>query len=351
MLFFNLLSAMGTDLSLDSAGCLSSANYFLSDNNICCSADNPRPCPPPEPPDEFWLVIPSSSHKLRTFPVSGRLADRPLAVNSKKMKLKDKTVLITGGASGIGKIMARIMLERKARVIIWDLNQEGIRQTKAELSDKGKIFTYHVDVSNLEHIQSAAEKVMSEIGVVDVLINNAGIVVGKYFHEHTASDISKTMEVNANAPMLITRAFLPDMLNQNSGHICNIASSGGLVSNPKMSVYVASKWSLIGWSDSLRLEMKQLDKNVHVTTIMPYYINTGMFAGVKSKIPILDPEATALTIVKAIEKNKRFITIPGYIYRLTRFAQAVLSINAFDWFAGRVLGIYKTMDDFTGRKQ
>lgn len=105
--------------------------------------------------------------------------------------------------------------------------------------------------------------------------------------------------------MLISREFLGDMLKQNSGHLCNIASSGGLVSNPKMSVYAASKWSLIGWSESLRLEMKQLDKNVNVTTIMPYYINTGMFDGVRSKIPILDPEATALTIVKAIEKNKK----------------------------------------------
>jgi len=267
------------------------------------------------------------------------------------MNLKDKTVLITGGASGIGKIMAHLLLERKARVIIWDINQEGLRQTKDELSKQGTVFTYPVDVSIPDQIQNAAKNVLSEIGTVDVLINNAGIVVGKYFNEHTTSDVIKTMDVNANAPMLITRAFLPDMLKQNSGHICNIASSGGLVSNPKMSVYVASKWSLIGWSDSLRLEMKQMEKDVHITTIMPYYIRTGMFAGVKSKIPILDPKATALTIVKAIEKNKRFITIPGYIYRLTRFAQAVLSIGVFDWFAGRVLGIYKTMDDFTGRKK
>ena len=159
------------------------------------------------------------------------------------------------------------------------------------------------------------------------------------------------MEINANAPMFITKVFLDDMLNQNSGHICNIASSAGIVSNPKMSVYAASKWSVVGWSDSLRLEMKQMDKNVNVTTIMPYYINTGMFDGVKSKIPILEPEATALTIVKAIEKNKKLVTIPGYIYRLTRFAQAVMSVNFFDWFVGGVLGIYKTMEHFTGHKK
>lgn len=266
-------------------------------------------------------------------------------------KLEDKTVLITGGASGIGKIMVRLMLERKAKVIIWDINQEKINETISEFSNKGTLFGFNVDISNIEQIQETAKIVKEKIGLVDVLINNAGIIVGKYFSEHTVSDISKTMEINANAPMMITKVFLNDMLNQNSGHICNIASSGGLVSNPKMSVYAASKWSLIGWSDSLRLEMKQMHKKVNVTTIMPYYINTGMFDGVKSKIPILEPEATALTIVKAIEKNKRMISIPGYIYRFTRLGQAIMSIHVFDWFVGDVFGIYKTMEHFTGRKK
>ena len=151
--------------------------------------------------------------------------------------------------------------------------------------------------------------------------------------------------------MYVTKAFLDGMLAQNSGHICNIASSGGLISNPKMSVYAASKWAVIGWSDSLRLEMKQMKKAVRVTTIMPYYIHTGMFAGVRSRIPILEPEAAALTIVKAIERNKTMVTIPGYIYRVTRLAQALLPIAVFDWFAGSVLGIYKTMEHFVGRKK
>jgi short-subunit dehydrogenase len=266
-------------------------------------------------------------------------------------KLAGKTVLITGGASGIGKIMARLMLDRKAKVIIWDINQEKIDETIAEFSNKGTIFGYNVDVANIQQIEETAKKVKQEIGVVDVLINNAGIIVGKYFNEHSVIDISKTMEINANAPMIVTKVFLNDMLNQNSGHICNIASSGGLVSNPKMSVYAASKWALIGWSDSLRLEMKQMNKKINITTIMPYYINTGMFDGVKSKLPILKPEVAALTIVKAIEKNKKMITIPGYIYRVTRFAQAIMPINLFDWFTGDVLGIYKTMEHFTGRKK
>lgn len=265
--------------------------------------------------------------------------------------LEGKIVLITGGASGIGKIMVRLMLARKAIVVIWDISQANIDETLSHFSNDKNLFGFKIDVSNIEQIQETAKRVKQEIGVVDVLINNAGIIVGKFFHEHSVADITKTMEINATGPMYIAGAFLQDMLDQNSGHICNIASSGGLISNPKMSVYAASKWALIGWSDSLRLEMKQLNKDVNLTTIMPYYINTGMFDGVQSRIPILDAEAAALTIVKAIEKNKKMITLPGYIYRLTRLGQAILSVNAFDWFAGKVLGIYNTMEHFVGRKQ
>jgi all-trans-retinol dehydrogenase (NAD+) len=266
-------------------------------------------------------------------------------------RLNGKIVLITGGASGIGKIMTRLLLERKAKVVIWDISQSKIDEALSEFSGKGAVYGYKVDVSDIKQIQETAKTIKQEIGVVDVLINNAGIVVGKYFHEHSTLDISKTMEINANAPMFLAKEFLNDMLHQNSGHICNIASSGGIISNPNMSVYAASKWAVIGWSDSLRIEMKQLKKKVNVTTIMPYYINTGMFDGVKSKIRILEPEATALTIVKAIESNKKMVTIPGYIYRFTRLGQAILSINVFDWFAGSVLGIYKTMEHFTGHKK
>ncbi len=265
--------------------------------------------------------------------------------------LKGKTVLITGGASGIGKIMVRLVLERNAKVIFWDINQSKIDETVSEYSNKGDIIGFNVDVSNIKQIQETVKKIKQEIGVVDVLINNAGIVVGKYFNEHSTSDITKTMQINAIAPMYITMEFLEDMLNQNSGHICNIASSGGIISNPKMSVYAASKWSVIGWSDSLRLEMKQLNKGINVTTIMPYYINTGMFDGVKSKIPILEPEPTALAIIKAIEKNKKMLTIPRYIYRFTKLGQAIMSVNIFDWFTGSVLGIYNTMEHFTGHKK
>ena len=265
--------------------------------------------------------------------------------------LRRKIVLVTGGASGIGKIMARLMLERQAKVVIWDIDQASIDATISEFSDRGSIDGFKVDVSDADQVQETATRVKRQVGVVDVVINSAGIVVGKLFHEHSAADIAHTLNINVAGSMYVAKAFLDGMLAQNSGHICNIASSGGLISNPKMSVYAASKWAVIGWSDSLRLEMKQMKKDVHVTTIMPYYIHTGMFEGVRSKIPILEPEAASLTIVQAIERNKTMVTIPGYIYRVTRFGQALMPVAVFDWFAGSVMGIYRTMDHFVGRKK
>lgn len=263
---------------------------------------------------------------------------------------KGKNVLITGGVSGIGKIMVRKMLEKKANVIIWDMNELNINETIKEFSGLGTVHGYRVDVSNVDEVENVANEVKNNIGIVDVLINNAGIVVGKYFNNHSISEIQKTMNVNANGPMYVTLQFLDDMLEQNSGHICNISSSAGVISNPKMSVYSASKWALIGWSDSLRLEVKQMGKDVKVTTILPYYINTGMFDGVKSIIPILDPEKTATTIIRAIEKDVKLRSISRGLYTLARLGQAILPISVLDYIMDDVLGIYKTMDNFVGRK-
>lgn len=262
--------------------------------------------------------------------------------------LKDKKVLITGGASGIGKLMGEIVLKRGAQLIIWDINPVGVTAVSNEFSKLGKVTGFVVDVSDANQIKETAALVKKNCGVVDVLINNAGIVVGKYFHEHTSEDINRTMDINANAPMQITLEFLSDMMQQNSGHICNIASSAGLISNPKMSVYAASKWSVIGWSDSLRLEMKQLNKDIGVTTVTPYYINTGMFDGIKSVVPILNPDKVARKIIAAIEHQRVFLSMPWSV-GFVRFFQGVLPIWFFDWFVGKVMGVYSTMDHFKGR--
>ena len=272
------------------------------------------------------------------------------------MKIKDTNVLITGGASGIGKIMGRMALEKGAKsLIIWDVNQEALDTTAAELVARGcsreRVNTYKVDITNSQLVEQTYNLVKQECGGVDILINCAGIVRGnKTFDQQTEQDIRLTFEVNTIAPMNITRLILPDMLRRNRGHICNIASAGGMLSNPKMSVYAASKWAAIGWSDSVRIELQEMKSRVHVTTVAPYFINTGMFNGVKSPLlPIQKPEPTAKKILRAIEHNRTFRGIP-FGFHFIRFWQAILPIRLFDFVFGTVFGVYHAMDYFTGRR-
>ena len=269
------------------------------------------------------------------------------------MKFENANVLITGGASGIGKIMGRMALEKGAScLIIWDINPQSITAAVSELSKIGKVKGYIVDVSRNELVVEGYNKVVSECGEVDILINSAGIVTSnKTFDKQTADEIVRTININTIAPMFVTRAMLPGMIRRNRGHVCNIASAGGMLSNPKMSVYAASKWGAIGWSDSVRIELQDMKSKVHVTTVAPYYINTGMFDGVKSPIiPVLKPEYVAKRIIRAIERNKSFKGIP-FGFHFIRFWQFLLPTRVFDWFFGEVMGIYHTMDAFTGRKK
>jgi len=266
-------------------------------------------------------------------------------------KFRDKTVLITGGASGIGKLMGRKLLEKGAsKLIIWDINPEFLHKTTEEFSELGyKVFPYELDVANTEMVIATGELIKKEVGKVDILINNAGVVVGKEFKDHTHNDIDFTMSINTNAAMHVTLQFLKDMINDGRGHIVNIASAAGLLANPKMSVYVGSKWGITGWSESLRIELERLSRGLRVTTVNPSYINTGMFAGVKSPLmlPILHPEKAVNKIINAIEKDKLFVRMP-LLVKFLPFVRGILPARTFDWFAGKVLGVYESMAGFAG---
>ena len=271
-------------------------------------------------------------------------------------KFNDKRVLITGGASGIGRLMGEMALDKGANtLVIWDINQQSIDNTVAELTIKGKVVGYRVDVSDEQSVIDAAKAVKEQVGDIDILINCAGIITSnKTFDNYTTAEIHRTMNINTIAPMIVALQFLPDMIARNSGHICNISSAGGLISNPKMSVYAASKWAVIGWSDSVRIELEQLKSRVKVTTIAPYYIKTGMFDGVKSPIvPLMKPEYAARQIIRAIEKDSLVKVVTKLIpfpYHFVRFMQGILPTRLFDWVFGEVCGIYHSMDNFTGRK-
>ena len=277
---------------------------------------------------------------------------------------KGKRVLITGGASGIGKLMGGMALDKgAAALVIWDINQASIEQVVSELGQAakaqgraGRVYGMRVDVSNQAMVADRYEQTKREVGEIDILINSAGIITSnKTFDQCTPDEINRTMMVNALAPMYVAQQVLPDMVARDSGHICNIGSAGGMISNPRMSIYAASKWATIGWSDSVRIELREMRSRVRITTIAPYYITTGMFDGVRSKIfPLLRPENVASRILRAIERDTAFKMFMPWIpcpHHFIRLLQGILPIRVFDWLVGRVLGIYHTMDHFTGRKK
>lgn len=265
---------------------------------------------------------------------------------------KNKNVLITGGAAGIGKIMGRIALEKGAsNLVVWDISEKNMEATKIEFRKKyNHVHFFKVDVSHAEQISNTAEETRKVAGPVHILINNAGIVAGNYFHEQTTDTIRKTMDINATAPMLVSHEFLKCMIEHDNGHICNIASAAGMLGNPQMATYAASKWAVIGWSESLRLEMKQLKSQVKITTVTPFYISTGMFEGVKSPvIPITKPEKAARKIIRGIERNRIFVRMPAIVYILP-FVKGILPVGAFDFVVGKLFGIYKGMSSFKGHR-
>lgn len=266
-----------------------------------------------------------------------------------------KKVLITGAAMGLGRLFAeRAVREDAAAVVLWDINESALKQTAAELEGLGgTVHQYVVDVSAPQAIAAAAAAVREEVGDIDVLVNNAGIVRGNSYFWETANraDIEQTMAINSLAPMYITLEFLPAMVaGCGEARVLTIASSAGLVSNPRMSVYAASKWAALGWSDSVRIELEQAGHDhVRVTTVCPTYINTGMFDGAKGFLftPILEQDTVVDTSWREMKNGAPLVILP-WTSRLNKAISGLLPIKLRDLFLNSV-GVYHSMDEFTGR--
>ena len=267
--------------------------------------------------------------------------------------LEGEIVLVTGAAMGMGLLYAQLAVGEGATVVMWDVNAEELARAAGVLGERAH--PYVVDLADAADITRAASVVRAEIGDPTVVINNAGIVRGKLFvdHDHD-SDIELTMRINALAPMHVTREFLPAMIaSPRESRIVNIASAAGLLSNPRMSVYSSSKWAVVGWSDSLRLELGMSGSpQVKVTTVCPSYITTGMFAGARGPrlTPLMKPDAVVARVWRAMKRGTPMLMLPAMV-PVSKFARGVLPLRAWDFLAGRVFRVYSSMDEFTGRPQ
>lgn len=269
-------------------------------------------------------------------------------------------VLITGAARGMGELYARrAAREGAAAIALWDVDEGRAEALATELMRAGRsrgmrARAYAVDISDREAVREAAQRTRDELGDPDIVINNAGIVRGALFWEHDPErDIEATMRVNALAPMWLTRELLPAMMADPARpkRILNIASAAGTLANPRMSVYAASKWAMIGWSESLRLELaREGHRHIAVTTFCPSYISTGMFAGARGPLltPIMRPSQAVRAAWRGMLAGKPIVSKPWTV-KLAMALRGVLPTRAWDAIADRVFHVYSSMDRFTGR--
>lgn len=272
--------------------------------------------------------------------------------------VQGKRVLVTGAAMGMGRLFAqRAVAEQAAAVVLWDLDESALNVTLDDLSDgSAAVSGYVVDVADAASVADTAAAVLEDLGGVDVVVNNAGVVRGnKYFWETDLErDTKLTIDVNTLGPMYVAHELLPAMIAEpGECRMLNLASAAGFTPNPRMAAYAASKWAVIGWSDSVRLELKQAGHDhVKVTTVCPYYVRTGMFEGAKSAplLPILDPADVVDEAWGAMLAGRPFVVLPKTVM-LSEMLKGVLPTGVRDFIADHVIGVYHTMEDFTGRSE
>jgi len=263
----------------------------------------------------------------------------------------DKRVLITGGASGIGRLLALKIAAAGARTAICDIDAAGMEKVKAEAAAHGySLFCFQADLSRRDQIDRLTDEVRKQIGGVDILVNNAGIVSGKPFLECSDSEIERSLAVNLAAHIWTIRAFLPGMIERGSGHLVTVASAAGLIGVARLADYSASKFACFGLDESLRSEFRKSRQRIHTTVVCPYFINTGMFAGVKTRfsflLPILKQERAAARIFKAVARRRSRLLMPPLVYAVGPLR--LLPVRWFDFIAD-LLGIHRAMDKFQGR--
>jgi len=277
---------------------------------------------------------------------------------SKPQNLKGKQIFITGAAQGIGKFMSILFAQEQCDLLLCDIDAVLLKKTAEEISEKYpnlEIIWDTCDVSNPETVKGFIQKSKqnSKHTCPDVIINNAGVVSGKRFLDLTPRDITRTMSVNVMAHFWIIQEYLPDMIKRNSGHIVTIASTCGFIGAVGLSDYCASKHAVLGFHESLRVEIRRLKAKIDTTVICPNTINTGMFEGTKQGlqwlVPVLKPEQVARAIVSAVKYKKNLVILP----KILQFGAPLIRADILPlWlkdFAGDLAGISSAMDTFVGR--
>ena len=242
------------------------------------------------------------------------------------MSSQSKVALITGASSGLGEATAQQLAREGFTVVLAARRAALLDKLASEITQaNGAAYAIPTDMTQPAQIEALAQQTLQQFGRVDVLVNNAG--VGEQVKAYEASDeqIEFIMRTNFTSAVQLTRALVPQMLANSSGHVVNVASVLGHVAVPMVSFYSASKHALRAWNDGLRRELRST--GVRVSLVSPGFIRTAMSEGIRAPMP--GPEAVANAISRLIKRPKREVFVPG-IYRLAVWAEAVAP-GALDW--------------------
>jgi all-trans-retinol dehydrogenase (NAD+) len=354
---------------------------------------------------------------LRIVALASAIA-RAINFNRRRAKLRrslvGQRVLITGGASGIGLLLAHRCVRAGALVVIWDVQPAACARALDELRraarDKADVVAQTVDVTDRVAVYESIDTLRREVGEMDVVVLNAGVVGGKSVIASDDAVIARTMDVNATSHSWLVKATLPAMLARNHGQIVSIASAAAMGGMPGLAEYAASKAAAFTYAEAVRLEVRKAGRRgVHVTTICPFFIATvraplararararcgagcarmgswsrgrgrgryhsreltvracarlcararapargaqGMFEGVTSRwdwlLPILSPERVAERIMEAILCRDHVVVLPPLLHVLP-VLRGLLPVPFFDAFVD-LLGGLDAMDGFVGR--
>jgi len=259
--------------------------------------------------------------------------------------LRGKTALVTGAASGIGRATALAFARRGARLIVSDLNEEGLSKTADSIRKLGSdVVTHRVDVADRNAMQAFAETVHRDTEAVDILMNNAGVAISGGFIHTTLQDWDWILGINLMGVIYGCHFFIPKMIARGrGGHVVNVSSAAGYTASEALAAYSTTKFAVFGLSEALRDELERY--GIGVTTICPGFINTPITSSARLRGPDATPEAqqrmiavyqrrnytperVAENILKAVQRNRRVapISLEAWIlYYLKRLSPGLLA--------------------------
>lgn len=236
--------------------------------------------------------------------------------------ISGRVVAITGGARGLGLATAKALAARGARVAIGDLDGELASVEAAALPGPGPHAGHALDVTDPQSFEAFLDNT-TELGELDVIVNNAGIMPVRAFADEDPTVTRRQVEINLLGVMTGTRMALDRMLPRRRGHIVNVASAAGRVAVPGEAVYTATKHAVVGFDEALRVELR--DSGIEVSTIMPSLAATELASGMKPPrfVPMVKPDQVAQAIVKTLERPKLEVIVPAWTTPIIRLTLAL----------------------------